>query len=485
MKLIRLTTTDPNCTFDNIFNDDLVIKKDSKIALLSLALETKAEELTIDSSNDTIQYQILASEGTVSTTLTHGLYNKDNFRNLFESIKNELNQVAGVDTFVTTNVYTKYYGLEWQCVENTKNEVTIKYEKGGYGEYQSDWTYDNTKVERTAGGIWRQLAGQPNDNTNNRNAVQKYYIANGCGFVRARTNIYNTGPTPASPEDNGYIIGLSRTNLSDKSGVIPTNAQLSYGISVSYDATGAKSYYIVEDGVLTLSATTPQFVSNGSTNNDVQEVIISKGQIELRVFQNGAATSQTLAAFVHTPGEKLYPFIIFRGADVDLNSLRLTPSPYSGANTNSNDSTLGTPPRPQVPPIPSKNMLNLGDSLSTFLGFDNPRIPQSGFNEVAEATYTAENQFKLLDIADSYLVELLNLKLDSYDGLKEQRKNILAVINTNEGENKITYEASNPIFIDLSNLNDLLLRNIRCRIVRNDYSLIEMKGESTLVLLIE
>lgn len=231
MKLIRLTTTDPNCTFDNVFNDDLVIKKDSKIALLSLALETKAEELTIDSSNDTIQYQILDSQGTVSTTLTHGLYNKNNFRDLFEDIKDKLNLVAGVDTFATTNVYTKYYGLEWKCVENTKNEVTIKYEKGGYGEYQSDWTYDNTKVERTAGGIWRQKAGEPNDSTNNRNAVQKYYISNGCGFVRARTNIYNTGPTPASPEDNGYIIGLSTTNTPN-----PTNAQLSYGISVSYDA---------------------------------------------------------------------------------------------------------------------------------------------------------------------------------------------------------------------------------------------------------
>lgn len=483
MKLIRLTTEEENGTFDNIFNDDLTLKKDSKVALLSLSMETQAHELDITNANQKVDYQILNSEGTRSVLLTTDFYDQSNFRDLFQDIENKLNGAAGVDTGAGDPVYSKYYGLEWKCSENSKNEVFVKYEKGGYAEFTDNWVYDQTKVERLANGIWRQKGGQPNDTTNQRNAKFKEYIANGCGFVRCRTNLYNAVATTA-PGENGYIIGLSETDFASNPDTTPTDAQLNYGIAVTCNAAGDRKYYTVENGVYTISATNPNFIGNGVANNDFQEVVISKGNIDIRVYQNGSADSTTLAQFPHTPGQKLYPFIIFRGSDVNLNGLRLTPSPYSNAPA-TYDGTLFAPPRPTVPALPSNNMIKFSESLAKFLGFENPRNPQNGFIEVAEPTFTAESQFKLLDIADAYLVEMLNLKLDSYDGFKNQRKNILAVINNNETINKIIYEANNPVFIDLANLSDILLRNLRVRVVRSDYSLIEMRGEASMVLLVD
>ena len=77
------------------------------------------------------------------------------------------------------------------------------------------------------------------------------------------------------------------------------------------------------------------------------------------------------------------------------------------------------------------------------------------------------------------------IKLDSYDGLLNQRKNILAVVPKSNEDGSVIFETNTPIFIDLNNKNELLLRNIRCRVVRPDYSNIEMQGIATLVLLVD
>lgn len=484
MKLIRLSTIDERANFDNIFNDDLVIKKDSKIALLSLAMETTASELVIDNQNDEINYQVLEAEGIKTVKLDAATYDANNFRDLFDDIENKLNENTSVNQSIGGTVYNKYYGLEWKCAENTRNQVFIKYEIGGYGEYETSWVYDATKVQRIQVAnrtVWRQLAGQPNNNDNDRNALFPDFLSRGCGFVRCRTNIYNA--TAGVPEENGYIIGLSKTDLSKQSDQDPTDAQLDYGIAVSIDAAGARKYYLVREGVYTEHAVLPNFINDANINNDFQEVIINGDKIEFNVFQNGSSNATLLSQVDYTPGEKLYPFIIFRGADANLNGLRLTPSPFSNAAP-SNDGELFAPPRPSSNVV-SKNYILFTDSLREFLGYRYDRNPQNGFLEVVEATFTAEEQFKLLDRADSYIVELQNLKVESYDGLKNQRKNILAIIANNNSVNKIIYEASNPIFIDLNNLTDMLLRNLKVRVVRNDYSTILMRGEATMVLLID
>jgi len=91
--------------------------------------------------------------------------------------------------------------------------------------------------------------------------------------------------------------------------------------------------------------------------------------------------------------------------------------------------------------------------------------------------------------SQNYLVELLNLPLNSYDSFpaKRGRANILAVIPVNEHEsgnidNVLMYEPNEMTYISLTNKSELSLRNIRARVIFPDYSLIETVGLTTLVL---
>ena len=495
MKIVRLTTKDPNSYFDNIFNDNLVLKPNSKIALQSLALQTQENKILLDDSNDFITYQIVDGEGQQTVFLPQDIYDENNYRDLFNAIQNRLNDNTDVDYSPGATVYIKNYGLEWKASEDKENKFFVKYEIGGYGEFRDKWKYDNTKVEvLPASGIWRQKANQPNNDQNDRNVAFPEYLARGCGFIRCRTNIFDIPNPLEQPEDNGYIVGLSPVDFSKQS-TPPTQNQIQHGIQVHCKADGTRIYSVISYGTVTeipAAICTPQFIGNSSPRNDYQEVIINGGEIEFNIWQSQSPGGDfdfrriSLDIEEYDDNQKLYPFVIFRGGNCNLLKLNITPSPYSSIDSSIRDTSLDVIPVPNVPPQVTNNFISFASSLATFLGFENPRIPQTGFLQVAEPTYTAYNKFQALDVADCFLVELLNLKVDSYDGLKEQRKNILSFIpQSNAVDNVLIYEVNNPIFIDLNNASEILLRNLRLRVVKNDYSVLEMRGEATMVLLIQ
>ena len=89
------------------------------------------------------------------------------------------------------------------------------------------------------------------------------------------------------------------------------------------------------------------------------------------------------------------------------------------------------------------------------------------------------------------LVQLMNLQIESYDSFSDttipaggQRQNLLSIIPATVG-GKIIYEPPYPTFIDLNNEQPIYLRNLNARVVREDYSTININGLGTLVLLIE
>jgi len=125
--------------------------------------------------------------------------------------------------------------------------------------------------------------------------------------------------------------------------------------------------------------------------------------------------------------------------------------------------------------------------LAEFLGFQNQRNPQSGTRLERNIQYIANEIFKPRFFVQSMIVEMLNLKLDSYDGLptQEQRKSILAFVPQGNQDRITVYEPNNLNFIDLKNKEPLLLRNIKARIVQGDYSNVNLLGQASLVLLID
>jgi hypothetical protein len=116
------------------------------------------------------------------------------------------------------------------------------------------------------------------------------------------------------------------------------------------------------------------------------------------------------------------------------------------------------------------------------------RIPYINLNGTAEGVIAPATSFSIFG-SQNYLVELLNLPLNSYDSFpsKRGRANILAVIPENEHEsgnveNVLMYEPNEMTYISLTNKSELSLRNIRARIIFPDYTPIETIGLTTVVL---
>ena len=487
MKLVRLVTDDSTSVFDNTFNDSLTLSPNSKIALQSLSIDTVNDVIVIDSSNSLVQFQV--STGFItSVNLTYGSYDKDTYVNLLTDIENKMNAATGFT--LGTNEIRRNLGLEWRAQINSKTQTSIAYNVGASSQYPAEWNYAAAKVENfTAQGrqVWGQTAGQPNNTDNDRSMLFPKFISRGCGYLRCRTHRYEASTQLTS---DGYIIALSKTDLSGVDPANITNADISYGIAVSHASSGDRVYRKVTDGAYSFiaGAPFPNFIDVGDVNNDFQEITINYDKIDFNVYQNGSNVPTLLYQLDYPAGEKLYPLIVFRGGSLTLNSVRVTPSPYDIASVSSlplptDFLSLGAPPQQQV--NKSDNFLQLSPSLAEFFGYNTPRIPQNGFYNVAVQDYIGDVPFEPSEIADAFLVELLNLKCESYDGLLNQRKNILYVIPKSNKDGELIYEVNNPIFIDLNNAKDVLLRNIRLRVVRPDYSVLEMRGQATMVLLVD
>ena len=490
MKLIRLITDNEKAIFNNTFNDNLVLNPNAKIALQSLSIDTENSVLIVDGANDEINYQITTNI-TKTIKLNHDSYSRLNYQDLFDDIRLKLNANAGFIPAPSPDEDRRELGIEWRCVSNQQNKVSIEYHHGANSEHLGYWNY-NPKVERVFSNnryVWRPTAGQPQDTGNERSVLFKDYICRGCGILRCRTNKFIN--ETLAPESNGYIIGLSKNNISAKDPKDIVNADLSYGIAVATDAGSNKHYYIVENGVYTqVLGLNPQYVSESNIRNDFQEVIKNFDTIQLNIYQELTGNVPQLIKEFDFPNSdvKLYPFMVFRGTNADLNNVRATPTPFAPNLTISDkdDFTLdrlGAPPVPQR--NPSNNFLQFEPSVADFLGYENPRQPQVGFFNVVAYDYIADKVFDPIDISDAFIIEMLNLKLDSYDGLKEQRKNILAVIPQSNKEGEIIFETNTPIFININNAKELLLRNLACRVVKPDYSELKMLGQATMVLLID
>jgi hypothetical protein len=483
MKLIRLTTTNTNAIFDVDFSDQILIPADSKIALQNLSIEAEDRSIEIDASNSQINFQIgTGSVYETSITLDSGTFDKTNYTALLTEITNKLNTAAEY----VFNQTSRYLGVEWKASTNQENKVSIQYERGSNGEYRDDWRADATYVEATGGGIWSQKASQPNRTDNLACILFPYNISMGCGYNRCQ--IYNLSQTSGGYDNNGFIIGLSTTNLHDTPIDGFTDAMMTYGIHATENA-GGKKYQTVVNGVFTpYGAILPSVTGAGSPLNDYIEIILTGGDIQFNVFQNATAPGPTtINTETHTPGQKLYPFIVFRGNsnDASVDTVETIPSPFS--NIPGEDKKGGTQLHSPENPTGSSddNFLEFESiTLANFLGYSNQRQPQLGFIFQSTVEYLANNAFNTAMVADAFLIEMLNLSLDSYDGLKGQRKNILAVVPASDADGVILYEPTTLFFIDLDNKEGINLRNIKARVVNTDYSPFKMKGTATLTILV-
>ena len=499
MKLVRLTSREPTAFFDSTFNDEIIIPANSQIALQSATINVTASELIVDAQNNEITAQI-ATGISRTINLNPNVYNT-NIAQLYGDIENKLNDAMNYDSTEPTN---KVLGIEWKADEGANRETKIEYKIGAFGEYEAQWSYNTSYVNRqnVAGrGFWGQVATRPAQTANESNAIFPYFLSRGNGFIRCRTGTLEEGGS-GDIEAEGYIVGLTSSGKQSAGEPYLTSAELSFAIRVGAGAgAGVRFYEPLINGVANPSVTMDTYSANGATN-EFQEVTINGSNVEMNIYRTDG-TKVNLATIPYTSGLKLNPFVIFRGtrADATIDQLRLTPSPYSvvgmvtnalGIGSQNTDSAVGAPPAPR-PVRPTDNSLFFGSiDLANFLGFENRANPVIGFLQVGEATYESEQAIYLAQEADAFIVELMNLQVDSYDSFSVdefpaggQRRNILSVIPSSNVTGTIAYEPPYPTFLNMGNTEAITLRNIKARVLRNDNTPVAKTGVGSLVLLFQ
>lgn len=156
--------------------------------------------------------------------------------------------------------------------------------------------------------------------------------------------------------------------------------------------------------------------------------------------------------------------------------------PNTLLSTVDSDTLLGSQP-PSQNRLKSIHSFTFGSRLlSDFLRFADLQYTQY----VQFAKFAAESMFDITDTADSFVVEMLSLELESYDSKTEGRRSILATVPKTESvDGTIVYEANYPTFINVRNRNPVALRNMRLRILKSDLTPILITGTATLTLLID
>jgi hypothetical protein len=474
MKLLRLSTTDNNCIFNTSFNEDIILKPNSKIALQNISFETVNTSVIINSLNNVINFQLTAATPK-TITLNEETYTSVNFQDLFDDITNKMNK--------SLELTGKQIGTQYLAGVNTDGRVSIAYKRGPYA-----WTntlYANTaNVSNTAGGII-DTGNTPNtvDTTN------KYFMGTkfgkGCSVwrVRLRKLIDNA----SGLLDNGFEMGLSKDAPSIWSASANmTDAQRFYSISVERPTA---FYEYRNDGTTpTISAFTPEkFASATRTNNDVLEISLNLGKIEGRIYQDTGGT-RLLFSVDYNINDDLYPYIIFRGNSnfIRVDNLRQTVDPFQVTLSNHiegdiiEESILGASP-PQPITNATINTLNLSYELSQYLGYYNLNNTISG----VDADFISNALFTKTINNDSFAIISDSIQLDSYDDTVKGRLNVLATVPKSDSAGVVVYEPNQTYFIDISNNKEIILRDMRFRVLNNGLDNITVRGVSVMTLLID
>jgi len=150
--------------------------------------------------------------------------------------------------------------------------------------------------------------------------------------------------------------------------------------------------------------------------------------------------------------------------------------------------------------------LTLDPTIQRFLGRSVTQIIAPADNlQVFEGSLrlVSDNQLSFT-YNDYYILESLSLPLDSYNAvpderlslnvpdaqalrtpLKGDRKNILATIPLQQGVGQVTYETNTPIFIDIRNLQDQNIRNLKFRVLDKNFKEIKTQETTNMTLLVK
>jgi len=487
-KLIRCHTTDPKSIFDCVFNEPIEINPYSEIALQSASFSLANQFLVVDATNDELTFQV-QSGASHTVRITHGTYTKHNATTMLEALTKTMNNTLDITT-------SKEHGSEIAVLATSDSRVMFDMQYGQQNVISSRTTdklkyfASNTLTVGSRGNNINITTAGDTDLTANGDVdgnfiVGKVPFTKGCGNFVFRLTTYAVGGRTIKG-----AMGLVDKDVYDK-----------------YKAGGG--------GVTTADFKYLfQIPASGQADPDFGKTITLGSQISMEITQGNLRfreyradnSEHNLATFV-TPflddyyDVDLYPVLILNGENdkIKIKDLKYTPTPFVSSPTLETTDFDGTHdltttlPRP-FGARPTVYNLTFGSiTLRDYLGYSqniqNPLLTASNGR-----IFEANTLFANISSADNYIVEMLNMKLDSYDSFTPDnvgggRKNILAPIPISERiidaqTGLLQYQAPEMLFISMNNEFKMDIRQLRLRVVDTQYNEVNNAGFASLNIVI-
>lgn len=484
MRLIRLTSEDRNGLFDNQFNTDIQVTQGQQIALQSSSFNEQINEIEIDNSNNNLTFSYKA-DTTLAVQLEETEYNDANVEDLYTDITNKLNAAVDFGS-------GKTIGISFRAQNSTtSNKTEIGYISGPASYAENRILVDQVEGKNvTVNSNFPFVTSAASNTVSVTNDSNKLYatVPWGEGCMIARLQPQNFVDNGLGDDSNGFTFGLSTVSpdvWKDKDDM--TDAEKSYFIRMKQ----ATNPYLIKTptSLETDTIVTSRNVAGvTATSADFIEWQHDGKKLKCVIYQSDPDATTTVHEEDYVAGTILYPFVLFHGAGNFIKSQKIswTIDPYHKLAEKQTptiiETSLGTTP-PSVIKQASNNILSLHESLADFLGYNNDT---NTILQTTNANFIADNIFRATLSNVSFMIELQNIQIDSYNAASGERQNILAVIpqDTSKDNDKIIeYEPNNLYFIDIT--NTFSIRNIKARILRIDGSTPLISGLSVITLLIK
>lgn len=462
---LAATGDEDTSEYESVFNEDVLVKKDSKIALQSVSINFNPNQIYLDTTNNFFFLAIQGSDAFGATNaagdatsirgqLTNGQYNATT---LMSELTYQLNK---------TNVYalaTNNAGrVEFSAITNTNNKVNIQSVRTAddLNPPNTDYTLNNITINRAAAqNAFSRTAGAAVGD-------YSYYVYNPF-WIRSRGSYRLRLPVNTI----GTIVGLVET--------IPD--------AVTVTSLPINNYYLAvqnTDGDYTVrfngtSQVVPAIVP---ANDDIIVILIGEGKYRIDIEKAAGTVTVFEQAYTRdTYKSHLHGALSIVDPAGTADRFRFTPSGFQLATidgiheiadiselTNPNYiSNVGATP----PGASSIMTLTLSNGLRDVLGYQvNTFISQKNPD-----SFLGVQNLDLISFPNAILVELVNVPLNSYDAVSRRRKNILGFLpgfdRTSDTSNYY-YVASEMVFINTKLYSDTLINSWRVRITDGDGALL-------------
>ena len=375
-----------------------------------------------------------------------------------------------------------------------------------------------------------------------------FCAGSGTFTVQIENSVNNTLGSPLTT-NNGFGMGLLLGKQTIPDGLDFTDADVDFEIyfnrvGENYTMINGKGTGRVDTGILPHKVTTAGHLDVGV--HDIIGITIEDNGIVLFISQDNGQPASNVAITPITNAQRIeiqkfgiQAYMYFNDTEnfIKIANARVTPSPFvSFGNHNIQDDNVAIFAKSRDLSVRglavnhylnlpwrynAENETNIGisrfDKRQTFnLEISESILRYMGFTRaqhfVITDTLTIENGMFLVTadadmsftFSDFFIVESQSLQLDSYNAvaderlsvglparqslnasLKGDRMSILATIPINDSLGEVAFETNTPVFIDIKNINETNIRNLRFRILDGENNPIKTTATTNMTLLIK